>query len=302
MAIKTFHLPDLGEGLPDATIVEWLVKEGESVKLDAPLVSMETAKAVVEVPSPFTGKLLKQHGAAGDVINTGAALAEFELDPKAKQRAENAAGGHQHAPAEPAKGAGAPAPKNGGKVIASDEGGEIKRGGTADREDEGTVVGAMVSSNQVIVEQAASVGGVKAVPAVRAMAKKLKVDLTRVAPSGAGGVVTMQDVKNAAASGTAQLGAAPAAAAARSAPAAMAAPQRSTVSQSGKPMRTTPPSVAATGQPEQLKGVRRNMARVMADARDRVVQTTIVDDADLHQWLGKQDITARTVRAIVAAC
>jgi pyruvate dehydrogenase E2 component (dihydrolipoamide acetyltransferase) len=154
------------------------------------------------------------------------------------------------------------------------------------------------------VEQAASVGGVKAVPAVRAMARKLKVDLARVQATGAGGVVTMQDVKNAAANGTAQLGAAPAAApaGARSAPASMAPPQRSTVSQSGKPMRTTPPSVQATGQPEQLKGVRRNMARVMADARDRVVQTTIVDDADLHQWLGKQDITGRTVRAIVAAC
>ena len=302
---KTFHLPDLGEGLPDATIVEWLVKEGESVKLDAPLVSMETAKAVVEVPSPFTGKLLKQHGAAGDVINTGAALAEFELDPNAKQRADNAAGGHHHAPAEPAKGAGAPAPDDEGRVIASDEGGEIKKGGAADREDEGTVVGAMVSSNQVIVEQAASVGGVKAVPAVRAMARKLKVDLARVRATGAGGVVTMQDVKNAAASGTAQIGAAaPAAApaATRIAPAAVAAPQRSTVSQSGKPMRTMPPSVSVTGQPEQLKGVRRNMARVMAQAHAEVVQTTIVDDADLHQWLGKQDITSRTIRAIVAAC
>ncbi|MDE1885118.1 MAG: 2-oxo acid dehydrogenase subunit E2, partial [Xanthomonadaceae bacterium] len=89
--VKTFHLPDLGEGLPDATIVEWLVKEGDSIKLDAPLVSMETAKAVVEVPSPYTGKVLKMHGKAGDVIDTGAALAEFELDPNAKQRAENAA-------------------------------------------------------------------------------------------------------------------------------------------------------------------------------------------------------------------
>ncbi|MGN6191745.1 MAG: dihydrolipoamide acetyltransferase family protein [Rhodanobacteraceae bacterium] len=300
---KTFNLPDLGEGLPDATIVEWLVKEGDSVKLDAPLVSKETANAVVEVPSPFTGKLLKQHGAAGDVINTGAPLAEFELDPKGKQRAENAAGGH-HAPAQPTKGAGAPAPVNGDKVIASDEGGEIKKGGTVDREDEGTVVGAVSSSNEVRTEQAGIVGGVKAVPAVRAMARKLKVDLARVQATGAGGVVTMQDVKNAAAAGTAQRGTAPAAApaAARVAPAAVAAPQRSTVSQSGKPMRTTPPSVQATGQPEQLKGVRRNMARVMADARDRVVQTTIVDDADLHQWLGKQDITGRTVRAIVAAC
>jgi pyruvate dehydrogenase E2 component (dihydrolipoamide acetyltransferase) len=302
---KTFHLPDLGEGLPDATIVEWLVKEGDSVKLDAPLVSMETAKAVVEVPSPFTGKLLKQHGAAGDVINTGAPLAEFELDPKGKQRAENAAGGHHHAPAQPAKGAGAPAPDDGDKVIASDEGGEIQKGGTADREDEGTVVGAVSSSNEVRTEQVGSVGGVKAVPAVRAMARKLKVDLARVQATGAGGVVTMQDVKDAAASGTARPGAAPAAApaTARGAmPAPVAAPQRSTVSQSGRPMRTTPPTVAATGQPEQLKGVRRNMARVMADARDRVVQTTIVDDADLHQWLGKQDITGRTVRAIVAAC
>ena len=319
---KTFNLPDLGEGLPDATIVEWLVKEGDSVKLDAPLVSMETAKAVVEVPSPFTGKLLKQHGAAGDVINTGAPLAEFELDPKGKQRAENAAGGHHQAPAQPTKGAGAPAPANGDKVIASDEGGEIKKGGTADREDEGTVVGAVSSSNEVRAEQAGSVGGVKAVPAVRAMARKLKVDLARVQATGPGGVVTMQDVKDAAASGTASLSSpsgrgvggegsarpmpSPGAAQALRARPAAASPAeegtRSTLSQSGKPMRTTPPSVQATGQPEQLKGVRRNMARVMADARAQVVQTTIVDDADLHQWLGKQDITARLVRAIVAAC
>jgi pyruvate dehydrogenase E2 component (dihydrolipoamide acetyltransferase) len=299
---RTFHLPDLGEGLPDATIVEWLVKEGDSVKLDAPLVSMETAKAVVEVPSPFTGKLVKQHGGAGDVINTGAALAEFELDPKGKQRADNAAA-HGHAPT---KGAGAPAPDAPGKVIASDEGGEIARPTPKeDREDEGTVVGAMVSGNTVHVEQAASVGGVKAVPAVRAMARKLTVDIARVAPSGAGGVVTMQDVKDAAAAGTAQLGAAPAPQAQAAPPSAQPSPpaaQRSTVSAAGKPMRTTPPTVAASGQPEQLKGVRRNMARVMADARDRVVQTTLVDDADLHAWLGKQDITGRLVRAIVAAC
>ena len=297
---KTFHLPDLGEGLPDATIVEWLIKEGDSIKLDAPLVSMETAKAVVEVPSPYTGKLLKQHGGAGDVIVTGAALAEFELDPNAKQRAENAAGGHHHAPAAPSKGVGAPAPDAGGKVVASDEGGEV----VELREDEGTVVGAMVSGNTVHVEQAASIGGVKAVPAVRALAKKLKVDLARVKPTGAGGVVTMQDVKNAAANGSAALGAAPAAnraAVAAHAP-ATTAPQRSTLSQSGKPMRTTPPSVQATGQPEQLKGVRRNMARVMADAHAQVVPTTLVDDADLHAWLGKQDITGRLIRSIVAAC
>lgn len=281
--IKTFHLPDLGEGLPDATIVEWHVKEGDTIKLDEALASMETAKAVVEVPSPYTGKVVKLHGAAGDVIDTGAPLADFEPDPNARQRAEVQSTGHGHG-APKAAPAPAPAP-------------------AAEREDEGTVVGAMTSSNEVIREQVSTAGGVKAVPAVRAMARKLKVDLARVAPSGAGGVITMADVKQAATAGTAVAGSARAPAAAPAAPQAVAAPpQRSTLSSAGRPMRTAPPGVHATGQPEQLKGVRRNMARVMAKAHAEVVATTIVDDADLHAWLGKQDITARLIRAIVAAC
>ena len=55
---KKFLLPDLGEGLPDATIVEWYVKEGDVIRLDENLVSMETAKAVVDVPSPVSGKVI----------------------------------------------------------------------------------------------------------------------------------------------------------------------------------------------------------------------------------------------------
>jgi 2-oxoisovalerate dehydrogenase E2 component (dihydrolipoyl transacylase) len=303
--IKTFYLPDLGEGLPDATVVEWHVKVGDSIKLDAPLCSMETAKAVVDVPSPYTGKVVKLHGAPGDIIETGAALAEFEPDPNAKQRAESQDTGHQHGPK---KSVGSPAPDDGGKVVASDEGGEVESSGKADREDEGTVVGAMVSGSHVHVEQAASIGGVKAVPAVRALAKKLKVDLGRVRPSGADGVVTMKDVKDAAANGSAALGAAPARAVPASAGRHLAPelpqpePQRGPVSLAGKPVRTAPPSQAASGQPEQLKGVRRNMARVMADAHAQVVPTSLVDDADLHAWIGKQDITARLIRAIVSAC
>ncbi len=307
--IKTFYLPDLGEGLPDATIVEWHVKVGDSIKLDAPLCSMETAKAVVDVPSPYTGKVTKLHGAAGDIIETGAALAEFEPDPNAKQRAEAESTGHHHGPKKaPEKSVGSPAPDDGNKVVASDDGGEVEAGG--DREDEGTVVGAMVSGSHVHVEQMATVGGVKAVPAVRALARKLKVDLGKVKPTGADGVVTMKDVKQAAADGSAPMGSAggaPASAGRHLAPELPQpgpAPQqqRSSVSQAGKPMRTAPPSVTASGQPEQLKGVRRNMARVMADAHAQVVPTTLVDDADLHAWIGKQDITARLIRAIVAAC
>jgi 2-oxoisovalerate dehydrogenase E2 component (dihydrolipoyl transacylase) len=292
---KTFLLPDLGEGLPDATIVEWFVKPGDVIKLDAPLVSMETAKAVVEVPSPVSGKVLKLAGGAGDVVVTGTMLAEFEIDPSMPQRAEGQDTGHHHggghaAPASPPP---QPSPASGG---GSEKPGETKR------DDAGTVVGAMQSSDAVHTEAAVAVGGVKAMPAVRATARKLGVDIARVRATGADGVVTMDDVKRAAADGSAKPGAVAPAPRAASTPAAAPAPaaaaQRTQLSATGKPMRTQPPSVSTTGQPEQLKGVRRNMARVMADAHSKVVPTTLADDADIHAWAQGNDVTVRLIRAI----
>jgi pyruvate dehydrogenase E2 component (dihydrolipoamide acetyltransferase) len=330
---KTFHLPDLGEGLPDATVVEWFVKEGAIVKLDAPLVSMETAKAVVEVPSPFSGKVITLHGKAGDVIDTGAALVDIELDPKMPQRAEAESTGHHHAPAKPAPAhsVGSPAPDDARKVVASDDGGEVAAGEKKPRADAGTVVGAMESSDRIVSEQAVAIGGVRAVPAVRALARKLGVDIARVSASGDGGVVTLQDVKNAAAAGTARASSSPLpvgepgarsatdegrASAQRPAPVVRssdaAAPpsptgrregERTPLSAAGQPMRTSPPAQsAAFGQPDQVKGVRRNMARVMADAHAKVVPTTICDDADIHAWQPGNDITVRLIRALVSAC
>ena len=72
-----FKLPDLGEGLPDAIIREWYVKTGDMVKSDQPLVSMETAKALVDVPSPSSGKIEKLFGNPGDTIETGQPLIGF---------------------------------------------------------------------------------------------------------------------------------------------------------------------------------------------------------------------------------
>jgi 2-oxoisovalerate dehydrogenase E2 component (dihydrolipoyl transacylase) len=325
---KTFKLPDLGEGLPDATIVEWFVKEGDTIRLDDNLVSMETAKAVVEVPSPVSGKVLKLAGAAGDVIVTGSMLAEFEVDPNLPQRAEGQDTGHHHGPSH---GVGSDDPAPDDKVVASSEGGAIAAtdqpqpeqksapGGEGERADSGTVVGAMQSSDAVHSEQASSVGGVKAVPAVRATARKLGVDIARVRGSGTDGVVTMADVKRAAADGSAKAGSAVVGAmsaassssgsssqslklAAEAAPTNAAGGTRTQLSASGKPMRTQPPGVSASGQPEQLKGVRRNMARVMADAHAKVVPTTLSDDADIHAWTPGNDVTVRLIRAISAAC
>src|SRR5690606_9470015 len=134
MTNKKFLLPDLGEGLPDATIVEWYVKEGDTIRLDDNLVSMETAKAVVDVPSPVSGKVLRLAGGAGDVIVTGAMLAEFEIDPSQPQRAEGQDTGHRHgAPA--ARGVGAEDPASDARVVASSEGGAIRDDGVPPPED-----------------------------------------------------------------------------------------------------------------------------------------------------------------------
>ena len=75
--MKFFYLPDLGEGIPEADIVEWHIQEGDFVTEDQIIVSVETAKAIVEVPSPVTAQIARLCGQPGDTILTGAPLVEF---------------------------------------------------------------------------------------------------------------------------------------------------------------------------------------------------------------------------------
>src|SRR3990167_6242795 len=76
--MKLFKLPDLGEGLPDAIIREWYIHVGDEIKHDQPMVAMETAKALVDVPAPFDGKIEKLFGDVGSTIETGKPLVGFE--------------------------------------------------------------------------------------------------------------------------------------------------------------------------------------------------------------------------------
>jgi len=266
---QLFTLPDLGEGLPDAEIVEWHVALGQVVRLDEPLVSMETAKAVVEVPSPCSGTLLRVAGKPGDVILTGAWLAEFEIDPALPQRSAGHGDGHGHGHAAPAA-----VPPAAAAPVASP---------VAD-DDAGSVVGAVQVSGEIRREAAVALGGIRAVPAVRALAKKLGVDLTGVTPSGAGSVVTLADVKLAAERGAAR-------------PAAPARPAAATATAT----TTTPTTAAGLDSDAPIRGVRRNMLRSMAAAHAAVVPTTLMDDADLHAWAPGTDLTVRLVRALVVA-
>ena len=244
--MNTFLLPDLGEGLPDAEIVEWLVKEGDTLAVDQPMVSMETAKAVVEVPSPFAGKIVKFYGQAGDVIKTGAPLADFEVEGETAASSDTTEKQKQ----EPTK--------------------------AETRADSGTVVGNVEAGNEILREHLSTVGEYKMTPAVRALARKLKVDPSHCTPTGRGGVITAADVKKVAADGPVKKSAASISVA------------------SSEPTPSTPPS----GEWEPLRGTRRTMARTMSESHAQVVPTTLMDDADIHQWGPGEDLTARLIRAL----
>jgi 2-oxoisovalerate dehydrogenase E2 component (dihydrolipoyl transacylase) len=147
--MRIFKLPDLGEGLQEAEIVDWHVKVGDDVEADQPILSVETAKAIVEIPAPYSGRIAKLFGKPGDIAHLGAPLVGFE--------------------------------------------------GEAKEEDTGTVVGKMEVGTKVLSDAPAGVtraaGGIKATPAVRALARKLEVDLAMVTPTGADGLITAGDVE-----------------------------------------------------------------------------------------------------------
>ncbi|MCI0140567.1 biotin/lipoyl-containing protein [Arthrobacter sp. KN11-1C] len=79
MAEISFPLPDLGEGLIEATVLDWLVSPGDQVERNQPLVELETSKSALELPSPQAGKVIRIHGAPGETINVGEPLVVFEV-------------------------------------------------------------------------------------------------------------------------------------------------------------------------------------------------------------------------------
>lgn len=214
--MKTFRLPDLGEGLQQAEIAAWHVAENDEVATDQPLVSVETEKAIVEIPSPRSGRIKRLLAKPGDLLAVGAKLVEFT-------------------------------------------------DGTDERPDAGSVVGrldtggAVTSETDVTSDPGAT--RARAAPAVRALAQRLGVDLGVVTPTGGNDTITAKDVER--------------------------------VARIFKEL----------GPLETLRGVRRTMARSMAQAHAEVAPVTVNDDADLSAWWpGEQLLMLRLIRAIVAGC
>lgn len=156
----TFNLPDLGEGLPEAEIVSWHVKEGQRVEVDQPLLSVETAKAVVDVPSPYSGNIVRLHAKAGDTVQTGKPLVEFELPSQTAAAAPSASGQ--------------------GMVV----------GHMATRNEE-LIDHAIVGRGRRAYRDRERV---RAAPAVRMLAKRLGVELSACQATGRHGLVSVDDV------------------------------------------------------------------------------------------------------------
>jgi len=168
MSTQTFHLPDVGEGLTEAEIVQWRVGPGDTIAVNDVIVEIETAKSLVELPSPFEGTIGELLVAEGDTVTVGAPIITISggaVDASAGQSE------HGEKPAEPDEG--------GSVLVGYGTGGAVKsrRSKPAPRED------AVRAS-----------AGVVAKPPVRKLARDLGVELAQVVPSGPAGEVTRDDV------------------------------------------------------------------------------------------------------------
>jgi pyruvate dehydrogenase E2 component (dihydrolipoamide acetyltransferase) len=204
MAVRDFLLPDLGEGLTEAEILHWLVAEGDTVTLNQPIVEVETAKAAVEIPSPYAGVVTRLHHAEGATVDVGLPLISFEVGAgdAAATAEEPAIQGGDLVPSAPKSGASEPgivgslAPKAGGEEPISVLVGSGPKTGKLTRR--ARKQAAVASGRPAVAAPLAEVH-VLAKPPVRKLARDLGVDLRGVGGSGPGGTVTRADVQAAAA-------------------------------------------------------------------------------------------------------
>jgi pyruvate dehydrogenase E2 component (dihydrolipoamide acetyltransferase) len=241
--MTVFKLPDLGEGLSEAEVLKWHVSVGDRVRVDDPLLAVETAKAIVEVPSPLSGTIFALHARPGDRIEIGAPLVEFAPD-----------GATESSPSrEPA------AATVVGQMPATAD----------DYPASQTAFGAAARTHAAARQHA--------VPAARALARQLGVDLSGCTGSGADGLITLPDVL------------------------ARAGLIRDSPDAAGRRPIPSPPLEAPPGrsaQVEPVRGLRRAMAQSMAASRNEIAACTVFDDAGLSHWSADADFSVRVLRAL----
>nr|WP_086938746.1 dihydrolipoamide acetyltransferase family protein [Thaumasiovibrio occultus] len=166
--MKTFRLPDLGEGLAEAEIIEWQVAEGDVVDLDQVLLTVETAKALVEVPSPYQGRIAKRYGQVGDMLHIGVKLVDIDVEENAADTAATVVGNVSHQAAN--------VDVDGFWLVEASA--------------------PNLTTNEIHPEGVNEHGLIEAMPSARRLAQKLGIDLRQTPGSGPNGVIVDADVYN----------------------------------------------------------------------------------------------------------
>lgn len=303
MAAQVFLLPDLGEGLTEAVIVRWLVSVGDTIAIDQAIAEVETAKSIVELPSPYAGTVLALHGEEGEAVATGSPVLEVGADGDvaggggdgvAADRTEAEAYRiEERAGAQPAD-----SDSGSGNVLIGYGTGSVAAKGRRKRKPsprhEAVVpieaqlaqpAAAHATASQAAAPQAAEGhrAGPVAVrsPIVRRLAKELGVDPRAVVATGADGAVTRTDVLKAAEA----LGAS--AARAELAPAAAAAPGDEIAGLHGLHRASS----------EKLSPLRKAVSAKMSRSRSEIPEATVWVDVDFTElWRLRPQMAAEGER------
>lgn len=229
MSQKTFRLPDLGEGLTESDIATWRVAVGDAVTVNQILAEVETAKAVVEVSSPFEGVVAALHAEEGTTVEVGAPLVTFTVEgagdddgdggrvptlvgygaaPDAGKPGRRARrGGSPSTSAEPAtEGAARPQPEPALPVVEPQAAAPAPQAPAAVAAPTVTAAEPAPAAQSALAEASAPAAAAgerpRCTPPVRLLARRAGVDLSAIAGSGPGGVITREDVEAALQGGT----------------------------------------------------------------------------------------------------
>jgi 2-oxoisovalerate dehydrogenase E2 component (dihydrolipoyl transacylase) len=307
VSIRDFKLPDLGEGLEEGDVVAWRVEVGDVIDLNQTVAEIETAKAVVEVPSPFAGKVVERIGEVGETLEVGSVFLRVDTDVSGGAGEAGDAGTPPSAADDPAADdldvtvdAG-PAeqleearPSTGLDAESEPQPlvGYGQRGGGARRRRRGGAPAAAPATDDAPAR-------VLAKPPVRKLAKDLGVDLADLAPgSGPDGVITREDVRAAADGAAAAPAPAPTTrpAAAPSQPAApAAAPAAAPEMWASGGEKPVPGFRGRTpGEVEQVAGIRKRIIEKMEQSRREIPEALCSREADLTElWELRHVLTAQ---------
>ncbi len=270
--MTTFNLPDLGEGLTEATLLSWMVSEGDTVEVDQAIAEVETAKSAIEVPSPYAGTVHTLHGVAGDTLEVGKPLITVSTgdDTANGTQTQEAEAGALSYREEERAGASAPqdaaADEGSGNVLIGYGTSASKNGRRRRRRHAGgrSAVPPTPAPEETKAPRVSS-------PLVRKMARQQGVDLRGLTGSGPDGLIMRCDVLAAAEQST-------------------TAPRGTSVSSHAEPSDVEVPSAgrdSLTGldirERVPMTGMRRAIATKMSQSRTEIPEATVWQDVDVTQ-------------------